>query len=474
MWSSKLFWKLFFVYVGLNLTLTVAFLFVVTSAQRVEINRQVEQRLQDTAIVLRSHVADLIFDVLQERSVNTAPMDPEAGSAMGPEQAELQRIVTSLSAEMKMRLSIVDQDGVVLSDSERNPSTMMNHANRPELVAASIDGRGTATRQSPTLSTDMFYLALAVTDQKRRALENKFSDTSKTSTSQPPQKAFVRVAVRLDTIDQRVSATRRYLWLLALLFGSIATLLAYAIVGRVIGPLTQLTEHARGLAMGVDEEPMRIRGSDEVGSLSEAFNQMRMELSDRFRQLRENNEQMSTVLGSVQEGIIAVNAKENIVLANDASKQLLAFTTDDEVGRPLLEAVRSRRLRELFQQCLHVGETVRAELESVGETRRDLAVTATRLPGDPIPGVVLVLHDVTELRRWENLRQEFVANVSHELKTPLASIKAYAETLRMGALDDQDNNQRFCRTNRRTSRSTESTDYRHASNRTRGIRRRSV
>jgi two-component system phosphate regulon sensor histidine kinase PhoR len=170
---------------------------------------------------------------------------------------------------------------------------------------------------------------------------------------------------------------------------------------------------------------------------------MQSELSNRFRQLRENNEQMSTVLGSIQEGIIAVDANENVVLANDASKHLLSFTTDDELGRPLLEAVRSRRLRELVQQCLRVSETVQAELESVGDMRHDLAVTATRLPGDPVPGCVLVLHDVTELRRWENLRQEFVANVSHELKTPLASIKAYAETLRLGALNDPDNNERF-------------------------------
>ena len=446
MWSSKLFWKLFFVYVGLNLTLAVAFLFVVTSSQRREINRQVEERLLDTAIVFRSHIADLVANVLEERDSSASNDDSasnggEGGQTLGDYQSELQAIVVRLAQEMKLRLSIIDNQGAVLADSERDPSGMLDHSNRPELIEAGISGRGTAMRQSPTLHIDMFYLALAIHQSEAASAgptaENHADD------DRTKDRAFVRVAVRLDTIDERVSATRKFLWLLALLFGGIATLLAYAIVGRVIDPLTQLTQRARGLAMGVDEAPMRIQGSDEVGSLSEAFNQMQSELSNRFRQLRENNEQMSTVLGSIQEGIIAVDANENVVLANDASKHLLSFTTDDELGRPLLEAVRSRRLRELVQQCLRVSETVQAELESVGDMRHDLAVTATRLPGDPVPGCVLVLHDVTELRRWENLRQEFVANVSHELKTPLASIKAYAETLRLGALNDPDNNERF-------------------------------
>ncbi|MGB7347153.1 MAG: ATP-binding protein [Pirellulaceae bacterium] len=427
MWSSSLFWKLFFVYVGLNLTLTVAFLLVATSSQRGEINRQVEQRLLDTAIVLRSHVGELVEQITEDHKAAASD-----DYVLNEKLRRLQDQIGRLSKETKLRITVIDDQGVILADSDRNPAKMLDHSNRPELIAASKSGRGTATRQSPTLQIEMFYMALGIK-----------SDLDANVESQP---AFIRVAMRLDAIDQRVGSMRRFLWLLALLFGAVSTLLAYAIVGRVVDPLTQLTEHAQALAMGVDEEPVRIRGSGEVGSLSESFNQMRMELSKRFRQLRDNNEQMSTVLGSIQEGIIAVDPKENIVLANDASKRLLSFTTDQEVGRPLLEAVRSRRLREVVQKCLESSETVRTELDSVGEMRRDLAVTATRLPGDPIPGVVLVLHDVTELRRWENLRQEFVANVSHELKTPLASIKAYAETLRLGALNDPDNNELFvCR-----------------------------
>ncbi len=413
--SSRLFWKLFLISVGLNLTLAVGFLFIVNSSQRVEINRQVEQRLFDTAVVLRSHISGLVASVLDE------DVEPAVHTA---KQQALQTLIQRLATETDTRLTIIDSEGLVLADSEHDPRSMISHANRPELIAAGEVGKGTATRESPTLSIDMYYLAL-----QTEAFNGK--------------SAFVRVAERLDTINDRVAAVRRSLWLLALLFGSIATGLTYAIVGRIIDPLAQLTERAQAIAAGVDQAPVSVRSQDEVGLLSEAFNQMQSELARRFRQLREKNEQMSTVLGSMDEGIIAIDVQQRIVLANGASKTLLNFAATNEVGRPLLEAVRSRSLHEVVQKCLETGGPVQTEFESISQIRRDLAVRATCLPGDPAHGVVIVLHDITELRRLENLRQEFVANVSHELKTPLASIKAYAETLRLGGLSDLENNVHF-------------------------------
>lgn len=413
--SSRLFWKLFLISVGLNLTLAVGFLFIVTSSQRVEINRQVEQRLFDTAVVLRSHVTDLVAGVLDQEA--------NAG-AENQAQNELQALISQLASETQMRLTIIDAEGEVLADSERNPKSMLSHANRPELLAASEVGKGVATRESPTLQIDMYYLALQIQSPEGRS-------------------AFVRVAVELDTINERVATVRRSLWLLALLFGAIATGLTYAIVGRIINPLAQLTDRAQAIASGIDQAPVQVRSQDEVGLLAEAFNQMQSELGRRFRQLREKNEQMTTVLSSMDEGIIAIDMDQRIVLANDASKTLLNFATANEVGRPLLEAVRSRPLHELVQKCLETGGPEQTEFESICQVRRDLAVRATCLPGDPANGVVMVLHNITELRRLENLRQEFVANVSHELKTPLASIKAYAETLRLGAMSDPENNLKF-------------------------------
>lgn len=412
--SSYLFWKLFLVYVGLNIVLASAFVVVVTSSQRSEINQQVEQRLHDTAIVLRSHVVSLI----QNGS------DSNAGRGQREESAtQLQSLIKRLAAETQTRLTIVQADGTVLADSERDPKSMLNHANRPELIEAANTGMGTATRLSPTLHVDMYYVALAI-QQNAKPI------------------ATVRVAMRVDTINQRVSAVRRFLSIFALLFGAMAAALTYLIVGRITKPLAQLTERTKVIAAGLEDSPVPVESDDEIGRLADSFNRMQSELTRQFGQLQQSNERMATVLASIDEGILAVGADQNIILANDASKMLLELPTDN-LGRPLLEAIRSRPLQKVVLQCLETGGPIQTEFTTPGQIRRECAIRATCLPGNPVPGVVVVVHDISELRRLENLRQDFVANVSHELKTPLASIKAYAETLRLGAVDDKEHNVRF-------------------------------
>jgi two-component system phosphate regulon sensor histidine kinase PhoR len=174
-----------------------------------------------------------------------------------------------------------------------------------------------------------------------------------------------------------------------------------------------------------------------------AFNAMQEEVSHRIDALRRESDRMLTVLSGMSEGIIAVDPNQRLLLANPASISLLEMTTNEVVGRPLLEAIRSRDVQQIVLECLHDQNLrTREKTMSMGN-RRILKLLAARLPGSPCPGVVVVLHDITELRRLENLRRDFVANVSHELKTPLAAIKAYAETLRLGALEDPSNRLKF-------------------------------
>lgn len=409
MWSSRLFWKLFAVYVALSLALATGLLYVVNSSQRLELKRQTEQRLFEAAVILSSHARDSLAGTVDE---DTRPQS----------HPDLQKLVQRLTEQTELRITIINSAGLVVADSERSPVSMLDHANRPELVQAAKEGLGTATRQSPTLRVDMFYLALRVELDGGRY-------------------AFVRVATRTDAISQRMADTRRYLLTFTLLLGLIATVANYMVIGRIIHPLTLLTKNVQAITEGRSQELRRVHSSDEVGTLSTAFNQMQSDLATRFGQLRERNQQLSTVLGNLLEGIIAVDANENMVMANDASRRMLGMS--NAVGRPLLELARCRPLHDAVMNCLRTGDTVKTEFVSDGAVRRDLAIRATSLPGYPSSGVLVVLHDISELRRLESLRHEFVANVSHELKTPLASIKAYAETLRSGAINDQENNVRF-------------------------------
>lgn len=214
-------------------------------------------------------------------------------------------------------------------------------------------------------------------------------------------------------------------------------------IRRLLQPLQTLSDDVRELAAAEEATTLRITRDDEFGLLAASFNQMRQKLAQRFEQQQENSERLQTVLGSMVEGVIAVARDKTVLFANTASRQLLDFPRGEPIGRPLLELTRNRLISEAAAEAFDADGDVVRELDTTGAPRRTLSLRATRLPGQPCPGIVLVLHDISEIRRLENLRREFVANVSHELKTPLAAVKAYAETLRMGAINDPEHNLMF-------------------------------
>lgn len=210
-----------------------------------------------------------------------------------------------------------------------------------------------------------------------------------------------------------------------------------------VRPLQELTRSVRELATSDTVEPLIVDSRYEIGHLATSFNQLQRKLASRLFEAQENAQRLKAVLGSMADGVLAVGPDNTILFANEASRRLLDMPTADPVGRLLLEATRSRPVAEAVPDALIAGGPIQREFEAPGATRRILALRGSRLPGEPCPGVLLVLHDMSELRRLENLRRELVANVSHELKTPLASIKAFAETLQLGAIDDPEHNRNF-------------------------------
>ncbi|MEX1224405.1 MAG: ATP-binding protein [Pirellulales bacterium] len=221
----------------------------------------------------------------------------------------------------------------------------------------------------------------------------------------------------------------------------------YWITRSAVLPIRQLTRELQRLELGESPDPVYVASFDEVGQLADRFNRMSQRIGARLSELDDSRGRMATVLGNMIEGVIAVDERQRVLFANDAAGRLLGFEPAQAVGRGLMESVRNHVLHEAVNTAFAAGgsksvvpRTLVLESPTHSQT---LSINTTRLPGKPCPGVVLVLHDVTELRRLENLRQDFVANVSHELKTPLSSIKAYAETLQNGALADSEHNHLF-------------------------------
>lgn len=400
MLRGRLFWRLFLAW-GLLILGTCGLLGMFV-AQRVQEHAlgQITESLKTKAILVR--------EVVRSRQ--------EEG------EERLQQQMVALRREIATRITLIAADGRVVADSEEDPAHMDNHGTRPEIVQASTEGLGRASRFSATLQEPMLYVAVPVDAGRVR---------------------FVRVALPLDRVRHELAEIRRLIWTAAGLLATGALLVAFALSRRMTRPLRELQRSAEQITAGRYGHKVYVPGQDECAALAQAFNRMSERLAEQFAQLAEDREQLRMILGGMIEGVIALDAEQRILFANARAAELLAFSPAEATGRKLWEVVRRRALQEVVEHALASGSPQREELTWNGPNPRSLTVHAARLAGSPPRGAVLVLHDTTDLRRLERLRQDFVANVSHELKTPLAVIKACAETLLDGALEDAEHRGAF-------------------------------
>jgi two-component system phosphate regulon sensor histidine kinase PhoR len=400
MFSSRVFWKLLAACAGLNLLATAIFGTIVSNWQQQQLIEQVELRLRDAAVLVRGEIAGKM--------------------AQGRSEA-LQEQIRRLGAETGIRLTLVAPDGEVLADSSKTTlaevAAMDNHSERPEIVRAIARGEGSWQRPSATAGDRFRYFAISVNDDGAPI-------------------GIVRSAVTVKSIEQLTASKRRLVWTLAAAVFLVALALSYLLVGRIIEPVAEISKAVDSMAKGDYRQRIYLANRDELGELAAKLNRVCQDLDNRMTQLSESHDRQSTVLGGMMEGVIAVDRRERVVFANVAAGRMFDFRPGMVEGRRLLEVVRNHTLDEAVAAVLATREPQRLETTQDGTETMSVAIQATPLPGDPCPGVVLVMHETTALRRLESLRRDFVANVSHELKTPLSSIKAYAETLRNGALND--------------------------------------
>jgi two-component system phosphate regulon sensor histidine kinase PhoR len=223
----------------------------------------------------------------------------------------------------------------------------------------------------------------------------------------------------------------------------LAAVPAYVMARRFARPLGELTAGATRLADGDLGHVIRVAGSKEHAGLAAAFNTMSGRLAATFAQLAHDREQLRAILSGMIEGVVAIDPAQRVVFANDRAGKLLEFDPAAAVGRALWEVARQRGFQEIVGKGLGSPVPHREELDWKGPVGRSLAVYVSRLPGPAGAGAVVVVHDTTDLRRLERLRQDFVANVSHELKTPLAVISSTVEALQDGAADDPETRAAF-------------------------------
>ena len=381
--------------------------------------------------VLRRQALDAGFDKLQALArvadVSLPPMDDS--QALG--------IWLSKMASSGARVTLIAGDGHVIADSVNDAETSQDQAGQVEFEQALSQGQGRALRRSTILDRDMLYFAL-----RHQAAPNTPSANTSAGLNGGPT-IVVRVAFPLSEAQQTIAGVSLRLWLaslLLLLFAGSGALLASRGVSTRIH---RLEEFSHRVASG-DFHPLEMEnGGDELGDLARAFNETAARLAETIRVLTEERNQSSAILGSMIEGVAVINPQERVIFSNRAFSQILGLDAVPIEGRPLVEVVRQSDLLVVIKKVLVEHAQVSSEVV-VGTVRpRSFAVTAAPVRATGPSGAILVLHDISELRRLERVRQDFVANVSHEFRTPLTAIQGFAETLLGGALEDPAHRQHF-------------------------------
>jgi len=334
---------------------------------------------------------------------------------LGADHAEIQTLCERLGKEGGIRVTVMLPDGTVIGDSDENPAVMDNHATRPEMKDALAGKPGRVSRYSNTVRVQMCNLARPVLVEGQVV-------------------AVVRAGIPMLNLE----STLWRVYVRVAIGGALVIVISvgmalYVFQRHVALPLRELEAGAQRFASGDLSKAIDYIGSREFSALTEGLNAMAMQLDEKIRTITQQAHEQQAVLAGMIEGVIAVDAQEKVIMLNAAAARWLDVDMSSAYGRASFEVIRHIKLQELIAQALESRSPVEGELSLRGEENRlSLAAQASPLrgaEGGELSGVVVVLHDVTRLRHLETVRQQFVSNVSHELKTPIAAIKAAVETL---------------------------------------------
>jgi two-component system phosphate regulon sensor histidine kinase PhoR len=405
--QRKLFWKLALTFLALLLSVLLAVDFLAERALRGSYQNDVYNQMKALARVLP-------FDELHFSRV-----PPES-----PEDVALLNHWVASAAKSGARITVITADGRVIADSQSETQTMESHAGRPEVLEAFQRGEGRSARTSVSVKQPLLY----------------YAERHYVAGSVP---VVVRLALPVEAVDETLGKFRRGLWLWSLLIliiaGAISLLVSRAFSDRV----ERLREFSRRVAEG-DFRPLAADGTgDTLEALGQSLNQTAARMEQTIQTLTEERNLSSAILGSMVEGVAVVNGGERLVFANPGFASILGLDVPPVSGSALLEVVRQTELIEAVRRVLAGEPRVEAEIATGTLRQHFFAATVAAVRAGETSGAVIVLHDITDLRKLERVRRDFVANVSHEFRTPLTAIQGFAETLLAGAMNDPQNRDRF-------------------------------
>ena len=403
--KKRLIYQLFPSYLLITLISLVAVSWYALSFTRHFFLERTQMDLEVSGRMLEKQVARLL-----------SPLDAQA----------LDQLCKDAAGETVNRVTVILPNGRVVGDSDEMPDKMENHLDREEIREAYAGRVGVSVRYSDTLQKKMMYVALPV------VVNQKLS-------------GVLRTSIAVTAVDERIGIIRLRIFIGALLIALLASGVSWFVSKRITAPIERMRDGAKRFAAGDLFHRLEAPDTMEFSALAESMNQMAEELQQRLDEITNQRKKTESILSSMREGIIATDMEQRVISINPAAARMFGVPVTINDGRNILEIIRNHDFQELMNHCLSSGENLETDIFYHQGGERTFSVHCTPLV-DALQkrlGALVVISDVTQLRRLENMRRDFAASVSHEIKTPLTAIKGFVETLVTGSLEDPGETRRF-------------------------------
>jgi two-component system, OmpR family, phosphate regulon sensor histidine kinase PhoR len=339
----------------------------------------------------------------------------------------LDSIVKTLGIDINERITIINPSGTVLADSKADPSKMENHSDRPEVIKAFSEGKGSSVRHSYTINKDMLYVALPIKDGDNII-------------------GISRISMFMTDVDNLINSLRVKILEVILILVLLSLIFAYFFSKNLTKPIKQLVEVSRAVARGDFDQKVTVKNNDELKFLGGSFNNMIDEIKSLFTQVNNQKIELNNIIASIQEGLVVLDQFGKIVLCNQSFEKMTGFNINhtskgvvkgvnvaaievEEMNEPLngkfyWEIIRGTQIAKLVKRMRDNISNINIEVQI-----KDSYYLCSANHINSKKQIVLIFYNISDLKKLENIKRDFVVNVSHELRTPLTVIKGYIETL---------------------------------------------
>ncbi|AOM82266.1 two-component system histidine kinase PnpS [Salisediminibacterium beveridgei] len=333
----------------------------------------------------------------------------------------LQEEAEALSERFEVRITVIDGEGVVLAESYEDPAVMDNHLNRPEIQSAIAGNFDREIRYSDTVNAELLYFALPLNGDEGEG--------------------FVRLGIPMDELD----SLYQNIWALLFVSFLVAFVIILILTSRLTNQMIRPIEDARRVANELAEGNFSARAyegnSYETGELNRSINVLAKNLMQITQTYERQQERLETLIENMGSGLILINHTGDVTLVNRSCDVIFGENTQEWHGTLYYQVIRNKKINKFIQRIFLTEERKRRQISiasGIYLNHYDVHGAPIIAQDGELKGIVLVFHDITELKKLEQARKDFVANVSHELKTPVTSLKGFTETLLEGAMDDEE------------------------------------